>query len=338
MSVHIVSSHRIGSHRIGSQKIGELFPAIEPYNKFYLKVDGLHEIYVEECGNPNGQAVLFLHGGPGAGFGEMHRRLFDPNHYRIILFDQRGAGKSRPHAELEDNTTWHIVSDIEMIRNRLAIEKWMVFGGSWGSTLALAYAETYPEVCTHLVLRGIFLCRKEEIKWFYQEGAHFVFPDFWKAYVEQISPSERGDMVSSYYRKLTSSDANIRLAAAKAWAGWEGATLHLIPSIESKADFEEDQKALSIARIECHFFTNNAFFRTDNFLIANAHKIENIPTIIIHGRYDMVCPVKNAFDLHEALPNAELKIIPDAGHAVDEPGILRALLQATEKFKVKNKK
>jgi len=311
----------------------EVFPPIEPYNKFHLKVDKLHQIYVEECGNPKGQPVLFLHGGPGAGFGEFHRRLFDPKHYRIVLLDQRGAGKSTPHAELEDNTTWHLISDIEMIRAQLGIKKWLVFGGSWGSTLALAYAETHPEVCTHLILRGIFLCRQEEIKWFYQEGASFIFPDYWKTYLAQIPVSERSDMVTNYYRKLTSQNAQVRLAAAKAWSGWEGATLHLHPNIESKTDFEEDQKALSIARIECHYFVNHAFFKTDNELIENAFKIKNIPTVIVHGRYDVVCPVKNAFDLHEALPDAELKIIPDAGHAVDEPGILRALLAATEKFK-----
>ncbi len=311
----------------------QLFPEIDPYNTFFLKVDMLHEIYVEECGNPKGQPVLFLHGGPGASFGPFHRRLFDPKHYRIILFDQRGAGKSKPHAELEDNTTWHLISDIEMIRSKLEIENWMVFGGSWGSTLALAYSETHPDRCSHLVLRGIFLCRKEEIRWFYQEGASFIFPDYWKSYLAQIPEGERADMVTSYYKRLTSGDQKVRLAAAKAWAGWEGSTLHLHPCPDSKANFEEDQKALSVARIECHYFMNRAFFSSDNYLIENASKIKAVPTVIVHGRYDVVCPVKNAFDLHGAMPHADLQIIPDAGHAVDEPGILKALILATEKFK-----
>ena len=311
-----------------------LFPEIKPYHQLRLKVDALHEIYIEECGHPEGQAVLFLHGGPGAGLSEKHRRFFDPKHYRIVLFDQRGAGQSTPHAELKDNTTWDLIRDIEKIREKLGIQKWLIFGGSWGSTLALAYAETYPERCTHLILRGIFLCRPEDIKWFYQEGAHFVFPDFWRDYEAQIPPAERSDMVTAYYKRLTSSDAKIRLAAARAWSGWEGATLHLLPSTEVKAEFEEEHKALSIARIECHYFTNHAFFKTPNELLERAEKIKHIPTVIIHGRYDMVCPVKNAFDLHAVLPDAELKIIPDAGHAVDEPGILKALIQATEKFKI----
>jgi proline iminopeptidase len=309
------------------------FPEIAPFSKMRLKVDSLHEIYVEECGNPNGQAVLFLHGGPGAGLSEKHRRLFDPKHFRIVLFDQRGAGQSTPHAELKDNTTSALISDIEMIREKLKIQKWMVFGGSWGSTLALAYSETHPDKCTHLILRGIFLCRPEEINWFYQEGASFIFPDFWKDYLAQIPLEERNNMVSAYYKRLTSADSKIRLAAAKAWSGWEGSTLHLYPDIESKTDFEEDMKALSVARIECHYFMNGAFFRNPNQLIEDAHRIEHIPTVIIHGRYDVVCPVKNAFDLHAVLPKAELKIIPDAGHAVDEPGILKALIDATEKFK-----
>ncbi len=312
----------------------KFFPEITPYRQMRLKVDAIHEIYIEECGNPTGQPVLFLHGGPGAGLSEKHRRLFDPKHFRIILFDQRGAGQSTPHAELKDNTTWDLISDIEKIREKLEIKKWMIFGGSWGSTLALAYAETHPEKCTHLILRGIFMCRPEEIKWFYQEGAHFIFPDYWREYLAQVPEAERGDMVKAYYKLLTSQDKKVRLAAAKAWSGWEGSTIHLYPDTGAKAEFEENQKALSVARIECHYFMNNAFFETPNFLIENANKIRKIPTVIIHGRYDVVCPVKNAFDLHAVLPEAELKIIPDAGHAVDEPGILKALLEATEKFKI----
>lgn len=310
-----------------------LFPEIQPYNTFRFKVSPSHELYVEEVGNPQGQPVVFLHGGPGAGINPKHRRFFDPSHYRIILFDQRGAGRSTPHASLENNTTWDLVADIEKIRGHLKIEKWMVFGGSWGSTLALAYAETHPERCTHLVLRGIFLCRKDEIKWFYQEGAHWIFPDAWKSYLEPIPPAERADLVSAFYRRLTSSDPAIRMQAAKAWSGWEGATIKLIPDPVAYDSFTQDHTALSIARIECHYFTNGAFFESDEQLLENAWKIRHIPAVIVHGRYDVVCPVKNAFDLHKVYPEAQLEVILDAGHAVDEPGIADALIRATERFK-----
>ena len=314
--------------------VDSLFPEIEPYHKFRFKVSDVHELYVEECGNPKGQPVLFLHGGPGAGLSRAHRRFFDPSHYRIILFDQRGAGLSTPHANLVDNTTWHLVEDIEKIRKHLGIEKWLVFGGSWGSTLALAYAETHPSAVTHLVLRGIFLCREEEIKWFYQEGANQIFPDLWEEYVAPIPVSERGQMVEAFYKQLTSENEVVRLRAAKAWSGWEGGTIKLIPDPNAKAAFEADHKALSLARIECHYFMNNAFFRNANQLIEDVGRIRHIPAVIVHGRYDVVCPVKNAWDLHRAWPEAELSIIGDAGHAVDEPGIIRALIKATEKFKI----
>jgi proline iminopeptidase len=311
-----------------------LFPDVEPYNSFKMPVSPVHTLHVEEVGNPKGQPVIFLHGGPGAGLSKRHRRFFDPAHYRIILFDQRGAGQSTPHANLEDNTTWHLIEDIEKIRKHLGIDKWMVFGGSWGSTLALAYSQTHPDVCTHLVLRGIFLCRKEEIVWFYQSGADKIYPDLWEDYVKPIPVEERGDMVTAFYKRLTSADEGVRRGAAKAWSSWEGSTLKLIPDRTAKAAFEDDHMSLSLARIECHYFMNNAFFKTENGLIENVARVRHIPAVIIHGRYDVVCPVKNAWDLHRAWPEAELQIIQDAGHAADEPGITSALIAATERFKV----
>lgn len=312
-----------------------LFPEIEPYNSFHFRVSDIHEIYVEEVGNPKGQPVLFIHGGPGAGFGPKHRRIFDPKHFRIILFDQRGAGKSRPHAELRENTTWDLVGDIEKLRRHLGIEKWMLFGGSWGSTLSLAYAETHPDSVSHMVMRGIFLCRKAEIEWFYQKGAHWIYPDVWEKYLEPIPEDERGDLVSAFYKRLTSSDETARLDAAKAWSGWEGATVHLLPDPATYMKFTSDHMAVSLARIECHYFKHGCWFRSDNQLIEDVEKVRHIPAVIVHGRYDVVCPVKNAFDLHRAWPEAELHVIPDGGHAFDEPGVLRQLLSAVEKFKTK---
>ncbi len=312
-----------------------LFPEVEPNQKFWFRVSDVHELYVEECGNPNGQPLLFLHGGPGAGFSAFHRRLFDPSHYRIILFDQRGAGQSRPHAELRENTTWDLVEDIEKLRKHLGVKQWLVFGGSWGSTLALAYAETHPRSVSHLVLRGIFLCRKEEIEWFYQTGADRIFPDIWQEYLRPIPENERGDLVSAFYKRLTSSNEQVRLEAAKAWSGWEGATVHLIPDPATMTKFTGDMMAVALARIECHFFTNACWFTSDDQLLRDIEKIRHIPAVIIHGRYDVVCPVKNAFDLHRVWPEATLKIVADAGHAVDEPGILRELVSAVEKFKNK---
>ncbi len=309
------------------------FPEIEPTKAYHFRVSDVHELFVEEVGNPNGQPVLFLHGGPGAGFNPNHRRIFDPKHFRMILFDQRGAGQSRPHADLRDNTTWDLVDDIEKLRKHLGIEKWMVFGGSWGSTLALAYAETHPKSVSHLVLRGIFLCREAEIEWFYQKGAHQIFPDVWQKYLEPIPVAERGDLVEAFYKRLTSNDEATRLAAAKAWSGWEGATVHLIPDEKTFLKFSSDHMAVSLARIECHYFINKCWWRSDNQLIEDVSRIRHIPTVIIHGRYDVVCPVKNAFDLHAAFPEADLRIVPDAGHAFDEPGILRELMSAVERFK-----
>ena len=314
--------------------VNGLFPEVEPTKSYHFRVSDLHELYVEELGNPKGQPVLFLHGGPGAGIGPAHRRLFDPKHFRIILFDQRGAGRSRPHAELRDNTTWDLVADIEKLRKHLEIQKWMVFGGSWGSTLALAYAETHPAAVSHLVLRGIFLCRKSEIEWFYQRGAHWIFPEVWEKYLEPIPVEERGDLLTAFHKRLTSPDEKTRLDAAKAWSGWEGATVHLLPDEKTFLKFTSDQMAVALARIECHYFMNGCWWRHDNQLIEDVHKIRHIPAVIVHGRYDVVCPVKNAFDLHAAWPEAGFKVIADAGHAFDEPGILTELMAAVERFKI----
>ena len=310
-----------------------MFPEIQPYTTYRVRVSPLHDLYVEEVGNPQGQPALFLHGGPGAGLSDNHRRFFDPQHYRVILFDQRGSGKSTPHASLEENTTWDLVEDIEKIRKRLGISKWIVFGGSWGSTLALAYSETYPEAVSGLILRGIFLCRPEEIQWFYQKGCDLIFPDLWEDYVRPIPRSERGDMIAAYYRRLTHPDEQVRQEAALAWSRWEGSTVKLIPDPEVIAHFSEIEMAISIARIECHYFINNCFFTQEDQLVRDVSRIRAIPGVIVHGRYDVVCPVKNAWDLHKVWPESHLEMIRDAGHAVDEPGITDALIRATESFK-----
>lgn len=311
----------------------DFFPPIEPYNKGMLKVSDLHTLYWEECGNPQGSPVVFLHGGPGGGIGPDLRRFFDPKFYRIILFDQRGSGQSTPCAELRENTTWDLVKDIETLREMMKVDKWMVFGGSWGSTLALAYAITHPTRVNALVLRGIFLCRPSEIKWFYQEGASQVFPDVWDEYLKVIPENERHDMVTAYYKRLVSEDPAVRLNAAKTWSKWEAATSRLIVSQEAIDDFDDPEYALSFARIECHYFTNNAFFKTDNWLLENIEKIRHIPGVIVQGRYDMVCPARSAWDLHKAWPEAKFTIIPDSGHAAAEPGTRSALIEATEAFK-----
>ncbi len=297
-----------------------------------LKVSDLHEIYVEQCGNPKGKQIVFLHGGPGGGCTEDHRRYFNPEKYNITLFDQRGCGRSIPHAELKDNTTWDLVSDIEKIRETLKIDQWHVFGGSWGSTLALAYAVTHPERVSALILRGIFLCRPSEIHWFYQEGASQIFPDFWETYRDFIPENERSNFVQAYYSRLTSPDENLRLTAARIWSKWEAATSYLLVKPESIEEYDGAHKALAFARIECHYFMNNAFFKTDNYLIEQANKLKNIPIKIVQGRYDIVCPAKSAWELHKAIPHSQLQIIPDAGHAVSEIGIRTALLNATDEF------
>lgn len=309
------------------------YPEIQPFKTEFLKVSDTHTLHIEQCGNPKGRPIVFLHGGPGGGISADHRRFFDPDHYRIILFDQRGSGKSTPAAELKENTTWDLVSDIEKIRKHFDIQDWIVFGGSWGSTLALAYAETHPEKVKALILRGIFLCRPSEIKWFYQFGASEIFPDVWESYFNHIPTEERHDFVSAYYKRLTHDDANIRLNAAKVWSKWEAATSRLLVNIKSIEEFDDPTFALQFARIECHYFMNNAFFSTDNYLIENISKIKHIPTTIIQGRYDVVCPARSAWDLHRAFPAAELHIIPDCGHAAGEPGIRSKLIETTNKYK-----
>lgn len=310
----------------------EMYPEIEPYNTGFLKVSDLHTIYFEEAGNPNGKPVVFLHGGPGGGLIANYRRYFDPKKWRIVLFDQRGCGKSTPFAELKENTTWDLVADIEQLRSHLKISKWSVFGGSWGSTLALSYAITHPEMCSELFLRGIFLLRKKEIDWFYQEGCSKIFPDLWEGYVKPIPENERHDFVSAYYQRLTSPDINVRKEAAQAWSVWEGSTSKLIYDPETASRFGEDEFADAFARIECHYFTNNGFFTEDNFLLNNVDKIRKIKTVIVQGRYDVVCPADSAWALHRAFPEAELHIIGDAGHSLSEKGITSKLIEYTDKW------
>ncbi len=309
------------------------YAPIERYNHGFLQVDAEHSIYFEESGNPKGKPVLFVHGGPGSNTDPGHRQYFDPKVYRIILFDQRGAGKSTPHASLNNNTTWHLISDIERLREKLGVDKWVVFGGSWGSTLSLSYAISHPERVKGLVLRGIFLCRKKEIHWFYQHGAHHLFPDEWERYLKPIPEAERHDLVSAYHRRLTSEDERVRLEAARAWSRWEGATIKLIPDTAQIETFTADHHAVAIARIECHYFMNHAFFASDNWILENIAKVRKIPAIIVHGRYDVVCPVENAWELHKAWPESTLEIVADAGHAASEPGLIDALVRATDAFR-----
>jgi proline iminopeptidase len=310
----------------------DLYPEIEPYDQGMLPVSPVHTLYYEQSGNPEGLPVVFLHGGPGGGTVPDYRRFFDPAAYRIVLFDQRGAGRSTPHANLEENTTWLLVADIERIREHLGIDSWVVFGGSWGSTLALAYAQTHPERARALVLRGIFLCRPKEIRWFYQEGASALYPDAWEHYVKVIPEAERDDMLGAFHRRLTSEDETVRIEAARAWSIWEASTSKLYPDEDFIAHFGAPQFALAFARIECHYFMNNAFFDTDNYLIENVGKIRHIPAVIVQGRYDVVCPLMSAWELHRAWPEADLKIIPDAGHSALEPGTRSALVEATDRF------
>lgn len=307
------------------------FPAIRPYSTQSIAVTEPHQLYIEESGNPEGIPVLFVHGGPGGGTRQTDRCFFDPDKYRIILFDQRGSGQSKPHASLEDNNTAALVADIEVIRTTLGIERWVIFGGSWGSTLGLIYAQTYPGLVLGLILRGIFLCRDEDIQWFYQHGASQVFPDYWQQYMQIIPEAERGDMLQAYYTRLTGDNDIERMAAAKAWSVWEGrcATLHANDALVDH--FANPHMAMAMARIEAHFFINKAFLEP-NQIINNAHRLKDIPGTIVHGRYDMVCPVNQAFDLSHAWPEAKLKIIADAGHSSSEPGTTDALLCATEQL------
>tara|TARA_B110001454_G_scaffold58329_1_gene57113 strand:- start:187 stop:1134 length:948 start_codon:yes stop_codon:yes gene_type:complete len=309
-----------------------LYPEIDPYNQFNLKVSDLHTIHIEESGNPNGKPVIFLHGGPGGGIEPIYRQYFDPEKWRIIIFDQRGCGKSTPHAELAENTTWELVDDIEKIREYLGIEKWVVFGGSWGSTLSLSYAITHPERCKALVLRGIFMIRNKEIDWFYQEGASNIYPDAWEQYVKPIPEDERHDMVAAYYKRLTSKDESVRLEAAKAWSIWEASTSKLIQSDDYLHQFEDAKVAEAFARIECHYFTHGGFFKSENWLLENVDKILHIPTVIVQGRYDVVCPMVSAWELHRAFPEADFEIVQDAGHSMTEKGIAAKLVKYTDKF------
>jgi len=310
------------------------YAPIEPFRSGFLRVSPVHEVYFEESGNPDGKPAVFLHGGPGGGTDPKMRTFFDPQIYRIVLFDQRGCGKSRPHASLVDNTTWHLVEDIERLREHLGIKRWLVFGGSWGSTLALAYAQTHPDRVTELVLRGIFLLRKWEIDWFYQNpgGAGALYPDLWHQYVATIPEAERTEMVQAYYKRLTSEDPQIMRQAARSWSIWEGATSFLRLNPDYVAKFQEDDYAAAFARIECHYFINKGFFKTDNQLLENVGAIRKIPSVIVQGRYDVICPMKSAWDLHCAWPEADLRIVPDAGHSALEPGNIHELVSATDRF------
>ena len=309
------------------------YPPIEPYRIGRLPVSNGHELYFEESGNPNGKPVVFVHGGPGGGTEGKQRRFFDPSRYRIVLFDQRGCGKSTPFASLEHNTTWDLVADMETLRAHLGIEKWQVFGGSWGSTLGLAYAQTHPERCTELVLRGIFLLRKWEIDWFYQDGTSHLFPDAWEKYLAPIPEAERGDLVAAYYKRLTSADPAVRSEAAKAWSTWEGRTSYLLPNASYLAQTGSDAFADAFARIECHYFMHGGWLNDDKALLANVGKIRHIPGVIVQGRYDVVCPLESAWALHRAWPEADLRIVEDAGHAAHEPGNLHELIEATDRFR-----
>ena len=309
-----------------------LYPEIVPFRSGRLKVSDLHELYYEECGSPGGKPVVMLHGGPGGGVTPIMRRYHDPRLYRIVLFDQRGCGRSIPHAELEENTTWDLVADIERLREHLDIDSWQVFGGSWGSTLALAYAQSHPTRVRELILRGIFMLRRAELEWFYKEGCSWLFPEAFAEYARVIPEDERGDMIAAYYKRLTSSDPAVQVEAARAWSAWEGRTLSLLPDFDRERQFSQDYYALAFARIESHYFVNRGFFDADDQLLRNVDRLKNIPAVIVHGRYDVVTPVKNAFDLASAWPEAKLRVVPDSGHAMIEPGIVHELIAATRIF------
>jgi proline iminopeptidase len=310
-----------------------LYPEIEPHRTGRLRVSDLHEIYFEESGNPRGKPVIFVHGGPGGGTEPKQRRYFDPAAYRIVLFDQRGCGKSTPHACLEENTTWHLIADMEALRQELGVERWQVFGGSWGSTLALAYAEKHPDRVTELVLRGIFLLRKQEIDWFYQRGAGAMFPDAWEEYLAPIPEAERSNLLMAYHRRLLDPDPEVQRAAARAWSVWEGRTSCLLPNAELIAKTQGEAFALAFARIECHYFVNGGFLERDAQLLEDVGRIRHIPTVIVQGRYDVVCPMESAWALHRAFPEADLRVVPDAGHSAMEPGTVHELVEATDRFR-----
>ena len=312
--------------------MNSLFPPIEPYNHGWLSVGDGHEIYFEESGNPSGKPCLFVHGGPGGGASPAARQFFDPDKYRIVLFDQRGCGRSKPHASIEANTTWHLIDDIELIRETLDIDGWLVFGGSWGSTLSLAYAQSHPERVTELVLRGIFLLRAPELQWFYQHGASELYPDAWQHYLAPIPYAERHDLISAFHSRLTSEDPGVRLSAARAWSVWEASTSFLIQNEGFMAQLDEPEAALAMARIECHYFVNGGFFESPNQILEAVDRIRHIPCVIVQGRYDVVCPPTTAWDLHEAWPEADFKLIANAGHSAFDPANAAALLEATNRF------
>ncbi|MBU6454423.1 MAG: prolyl aminopeptidase [Cyanobacteria bacterium REEB67] len=322
----------VAKTKVAVRPDGDYYPPIEPYRTGMLAVGQGHKIYFEESGNPKGKPVVFLHGGPGGGTAPFYRQFFNPDVYRIVIFDQRACGKSTPFASLKNNTTWDLVADIEALREHCGIDKWMVFGGSWGSTLSLAYAEAHPDRVTELVLRGIFLGRKHELDWFYQQGASFVFPEYWQDFYNHIPAAERGHMMQAYHKRLTSKNAAVRLAAAKVWSVWEGCAskLHIDKDLMARNSGEEF--ATAFARIECHYFVNKCFFRSDSQLLDDVKSIRHIPCTIVQGRYDMVCPATSAYDLKAAFPEAELIIVADAGHSMGEPGIKRALLDACDKY------
>jgi proline iminopeptidase len=310
----------------------ELYPPRQPYNEGELKVSDIHTIHFEESGNPEGKPIVLLHGGPGGGCPPFYRQYFDPEKWRLVMFDQRGCGQSKPHAELQENTTWDLVSDIEKLREYLNIQQWVVFGGSWGSTLSLAYSQTHPDRCKGLILRGIFMLRQKEIRWFYQEGASYIFPDAWEEYVKPIPINERDDLLTAYYQRLTSPDAHIRLESARAWSIWEGSTSRLFPDLDLKQSFGIDAFAEAFARIECHYFINKGFIEPEDKLLLDIDRIRKIPAVIVQGRYDVVCPMMSAWELHRAWPEAEFIVVADAGHSMSEPGIRTCLIEATDKF------
>jgi len=312
-----------------TQSLRQLYPAIESYASGLLDVGDGHRVYWERCGTPGGIPAVFLHGGPGGGCGPSHRRLFDPARYDVLLFDQRGCGRSLPHAELAANTTWDLVADIERLRTMCGHDKWLVFGGSWGSTLALAYAETHPERTSALILRGIFLLRQIEIDWYYQGGAAWLFPDKWERFLAPIPEADRNDLVGAYRRRLTGDDASVRLEAARAWAQWEGETITLLPDPATATGFGDAHFALAFARIENHYFVHRGWME-EGQLLRDAGRLRDIPGTIVQGRYDIATPMRSAWDLHRAWPEAEFHLIPDAGHAYNEPGILDRLIRATD--------
>ena len=309
-----------------------LYSKIEPYNEFKLNVSDLHTIHVEESGDPNGKPVIFLHGGPGGGIEPVYRQYFDPEKWRIIIFDQRGCGQSTPNAELQENTTWDLVSDIEKIREKLNIDQWVIFGGSWGSTLSLTYAISHPERSKALVLRGIFMIRKKEIDWFYQDGASNIYPDEWEKYLKPIPENEQNDLVAAYYKRLTSADGLIRLEAARAWSIWEASTSKLLQSENYIHNYNEPAVAEAFARIECHYLTNGGFFEKESWILDNVYKIRHLPIVIVQGRYDVVCPMISAWELHRSLPAADFELVQDAGHSMTEEGIATKLVEYTDKF------